>query len=246
MHSVFIPNRPDAEGLFAIISAEDVHHLRDVLRLAPGDEIEVVAEEQRYRAVIDRVGDTIDGHVLEAVAVTTESPLVMDLYQGLAKGEKMEWVLQKGVELGLGSYFPVATKRSVVKLSGPKADKKVERWQRIAEAAGKQSKRLVLTEVGPVLDLAAVIERIEDYDLFLVAYEGVRDRSLKEVLASEKGTAARVGFFVGPEGGFDEEEIEALESAGAHVVGLGPRILRTETAPLVLLSILGWEWGDLS
>ncbi len=246
MHSVFIDRRPDEEGHVAITSPEDVHHLRDVLRIVAGDAIEVVFSGTRYRVVIEGVEETIHGHVVETVLTTTESPLVMDLYQGLAKGEKMEWVLQKGVELGLGSYFPVSTKRSVVKLTGQKAEKKVERWQRIAEAAGKQSKRLVLTEVGPVLDLPAVIERIAAYDLFLVAYEGSRDRSLKELLSAVEKPTTRVGCFVGPEGGFADDEIEALESAGAHVVGLGPRILRTETAPLVLLSILGWEWGDLS
>ncbi len=246
MHSVFVDRAPDADGHVTIVSQEDVHHLKDVLRQGPGDEIEVVASGLRYRVVIDTVGETILCRVRERIERETESPLVMDLYQGLAKGEKMEWVLQKGVELGLASYHPVATRRSVVKLSGPKAEKKVERWQRIAEAAGKQSKRSALTRVGPVLTLDGVIERIASYDLFLVAYEGVRERSLGDLLRSFGAPGKRVGLFVGPEGGFEEEEIEALESAGARAVGLGPRILRTETAPVVLLSILGWEWGDLS
>ena len=165
------------------------------------------------------------------------------LYQGLAKGDKMELVIQKAVEIGVSDIFPVAMDHSVVVLEASKAGKKVERWQKIAEAAAKQSKRDIIPTVHQVMPLGQALQAKEQ-DLLLVAYESENQVSLKEVLQSHK-EAKTIGVVIGPEGGLSMEEVEAAVARGGIAVSLGRRILRTETAGLVAATAILYETDNL-
>ena len=172
-----------------------------------------------------------------------EPDVAISLYQGLAKGDKMELVIQKAVEIGVTDIFPVAMDHSVVVLEVSKAGKKVERWQKIAEAAAKQSKRDIIPTVHQVMPLGQALQAKEQ-DLLLVAYESENQVSLKEVLQSHK-EAKTVGVVIGPEGGLSMEEVEAAVARGGIAVSLGRRILRTETAGLVAATAILYETDNL-
>lgn len=168
-----------------------------------------------------------------------EPPCAITLYQGMPKGQKMDLIVQKAVELGATRVVPVFTHRSVPR--GADREKKNLRWKKIAWEAAKQSGRGVVPAIEEPLDWSGLTKRMSQHDLFLVAYEEQRDRSLKNLLAKHP-VPRSAGLFIGPEGGFEKEEIRQLQEHGSQTVGLGPRILRTETAGLVLLSILLYEW----
>lgn len=229
-----------------MISGEDVHHLTRVLRLRVGDTIEVVDPEgQVYRVRLQEFGEEVCGLIEEELDYAQESPLDITLFQGLAKGDKLDYVIQKAVELGVKEIIPFTSRFTVVKLEEKKAKTRQARWERIALEAAKQSKRTRLPVIGDLHDFsqltASVQERSQQNNLVLLAYEGEKVRGMRSL---EKPTRA-VSVIVGPEGGFAQEEVDALAMAGATVCTLGPRILRTETAGLVFLSIIGYKWGDL-
>lgn len=229
-----------------VISGDDAHHITRVLRLNVDDRIECVDPEGCvYLVRIKKTGPEVVGAVDERLPVHQESPLVITLWQGLAKGDKMDLVIQKAVELGAAEIVPFTSRYTVVKLEEKKAKTRRERWQRIALEAAKQCGRTRVPEVSRLhsfAELAAnVQQRQSEGELVVLAYEAERDQGLKDL----QGKPARVSVIVGPEGGFSPEEAETLQSAGAQAVTLGPRILRTETAGLVLLSIIGYKWGDL-
>ena len=167
-----------------------------------------------------------------------ELPARIHLFQGLPKGDKMELIIQKAVELGAYRVVPVSMKRSVVKLDAKKADAKRKRWNAVSESAAKQSKRSLIPEVAPLMTYKEAVKEAAGYDMVLLPYESADGiRKTRELLASVK-PGTDIAVFIGPEGGFEDEEVELARENGAEIVTLGKRILRTETAGLCMLSAL--------
>ncbi len=229
-----------------IITQADAHHIKNVLRLQPGSDIECVDERGLVHLVeITEVGDLVRGRVYDTQELSQESPLYLTLFQGLAKGDKMDLVIQKAVELGAMEIVPFTSRYTVVKLDSKQAEKRKTRWERIALEAAKQSGRTVIPSIGELCRfkdlISEVVKRKEQGELILVAYEGENRTKMGDF--GEKHE--KISVLIGPEGGFSAEEIEKLVKIGCHTVSLGPRILRTETAGLVVLCLLGYKWGDL-
>lgn len=232
------------------IIGDDVNHIKNVLRMKIGEEISVSngIDDNDYRCVIERIED--DEVICKLIFIKEdgiELPARVTLFQGLPKSDKMELIIQKAVELGVHEIVPVATKRAVVKLDDKKAKSKIARWQGISEAAAKQSKRAIVPEVCDVMTFGEAINYASRFESAVIPYEMAEGMLatkewINSVIASVTNNSAdekiRVGIFIGPEGGFDEAEIEKAESSGVRPISLGKRILRTETAGMTTLSIL--------
>ena len=242
MHRFFIP-KPYKQEMQ--ITGRDAHHIIDVLRMAPGDRLQVVADDGvSFVGEVTAVNsNSVTVTAREILRETHEPDVRISLLQGLAKGEKMEFIIQKAVEIGVTDIFPVAMAHSVVVLDSSKAEKKVERWQKIAEAAAKQSKRDSIPAVHEVMTLDQILQKGK-WDLLLVAYESENKVSLKEALQAHK-EAKTIAVIIGPEGGLSTEEVEAAKERGGIAVSLGRRILRTETAGLVAATAILYETDNL-
>lgn len=222
------------------ITGSDVNHIKNVLRMKPGEEVWISSgQEKEYHCAIESLEpEEILLQIMDIQEADYELPNRIYLFQGLPKGDKMELIIQKAVELGVYGIIPVETKRCVVKLDAKKAKKKVERWQQISESAAKQSKRMLVPEVYPVISCKDALVLAKKLDICLIPYElakGIQDtRDFIDSIAPGKS----IGIFIGPEGGFEGEEVEMAVSMGARPVTLGKRILRTETAGLAMLSVL--------
>lgn len=224
-----------------IITGSDVNHIKNVLRMKPKETILISSKENlEYTCYIEELNeDEIKAHIMYVQEAGYELASKLYLFQGLPKSDKMEWIIQKAVELGVHEVIPVASKRAVVKLDQKKEEKKRTRWQAIAESAAKQSKRMYVPEVTKVMSFSQAVEYAKSMDVVLIPYELAKGMAeTKEVIKKiEKGQS--VGIFIGPEGGFEEAEVElAVQEAHARPITLGKRILRTETAGLTVLSIL--------
>ena len=160
------------------------------------------------------------------------------LFQGLPKSDKMEWIIQKAVELGVHQVIPVATKRAVVRLEGKKEVNKQRRWQAISESAAKQSKRMYVPEVSHVMSFKEALAYANNLDVILLPYERAKGMQETKAIINSIKPGQSIGIFIGPEGGFDEKEVEQSMDEGAKAITLGKRILRTETAGLTVLSVL--------
>ena len=228
------------------LAGSDVNHMKNVLRMKPGEEVWVSdGEGMDYFCSVE--GYEEKEAVLRVVkkeVSQTELASRLILFQGLPKGEKMEWIVQKAVELGAYSVVPVSTRRCVVKLDNKKAEKKVSRWQQIAESAAKQSKRMLVPEVHSVMTFKEALVYAKELDVLLIPYELAKGmKETKELIRSiEPGKS--IGVFIGPEGGFEEQEVADAMEAGAKPITLGHRILRTETAGLAVLSVLMFQLED--
>lgn len=237
------PHQIDEAAHQIHIIGTDVNHISNVLRMKQGEEVWISDGGQKeYRCVIEAFSaDEVLLHIIYAQEPDYELPSRIYLFQGLPKADKMELIIQKAVELGAYEIIPVETKRCVVKLDGKKAAKKVERWQQIAESAAKQSKRMLIPNVHQVLSFKEALKYAESMDIRLIPYELAKGmQETKEILAAiEQGQS--IGIFIGPEGGFEEKEVEAAISEGAKPITLGKRILRTETAGLAILSVLMFQ-----
>ena len=242
MHRFFIP-RPFKQEMQ--ITGQDAHHMIDVLRMQPGDRIQVVADDGvSFIGEIIAIGtNTATISAREILRESHEPDVKISLFQGLAKGDKMELIIQKAVEIGVSDIFPVAMTHSVVVLEASKAEKKVERWQKIAESAAKQSKRDIIPIVHEVMTLQEALQK-KNNDLLLVAYESENKVSLKEALQLHKNVKT-IGLVIGPEGGLAAEEVEEAVACGGIAVSLGRRILRTETAGLVAATAILYETDNL-
>jgi 16S rRNA (uracil1498-N3)-methyltransferase len=227
------------------ISGMDAHHIQDVLRLKIGDKVQIVADDGVV--ALGEITAWEKGKVfLQCVKIAAgshEPTVKISLAQGLAKGEKMDFVIQKAVELGISTVYPVSMEHSVVQLKGPQAEKKLQRWQKIAESAAKQCQRDLIPNVAPVQNLAKVLQE-DTSELKLLAYEGETQQSLKTVLEAHPEAKSML-VIIGPEGGISEKELAAAEAAGALTVSLGHRILRTETAGMVVLTAILYATGNL-
>lgn len=237
-HFFVTPSQVKEERIY--IEGSDVNHMKNVLRMRCGEEVTVSdGNNRQYRCVVDGYGeDKAFLRILEEKTVDTELSSRVYLFQGLPKQDKMELIVQKAVELGAYQIIPVSTRRSVVKLDEKKAQKKVERWQQIAVSAAKQAGRGYIPEVAPVVSYRQAVERAKELDMILIPYELERGmQATKEIIGAVR-PGQSVAVFIGPEGGFEKEEVELAERCGAKAVSLGRRILRTETAGLAALAVL--------
>lgn len=227
-----------------VITGSDVNHIKNVLRMKIGEEIAVSngIDGREYRCGIE---EYTEGEVICTLRFIKEEgvelPSQIYLFQGLPKADKMELIVQKAVELGVYEVIPVAAKRCVVKLDEKKAVAKVGRWQGIAEAAAKQSKRGVIPKVHSVMPMKEAIACAQSMDIRLIPYELAQDMERTKELIGAVRPGQRVAVFIGPEGGFEESEVQAALEAGIEPVTLGRRILRTETAGLTVLSWLMYQ-----
>lgn len=254
MHHFFIkPSQINWENRTGHVTGPDVHHMVDVLRLQTGSKISVSdGMGNRYTARIKGVeADQVDISLLEKVsAADAIKTLPITLVQGVAKGSKMDWIVQKNTEMGIGVIQPITTQFTVVKFqSDQDAAKKQDRWQKIAIEAAKQSKRSTIPSVKKPVSLETYIDdarRVEGRWLRLLAYEKESGKPLKETISPEAlERYDGIELWIGPEGGFSEKEIDLAKDAGIQTIGLGPRILRTETASIALLAVVLYEMGVL-
>ena len=245
MHRFFVPPLYSEE---MYIEGVDERHISKVLRMQPGDKLQIVSDDGvSVMAEISAIdSERVSVRCLEKLAESHEPRVKLVLAQGLAKGEKMDFIIQKAVEMGAYSVIPVAMEHSVVRLDGAKAAKKVERWQKIAESAAKQSKRDIIPQVQQVQSMAEMLANC-DCTTKIIAYECEDRLSLKAALkaAEAAGGIKELLLIIGPEGGISEGELELARQAGAVPVSLGRRILRAETAGLVAISAIFYETGDL-
>lgn len=238
-------NNINLENNTCVIEGEDVKHISKVLRCKIGEQLEVCdSDNSEYICKITNIDKNIVNlDIIEKVDIKRESDLRVKLYQGLPKGPKMEMILQKLTEVGVDEIVLVQTKRSVAKVDDKKEDKKIERWERIIYEAAKQSKRGKLPKLRGVLSFKEALVDMKNNDMNICPYENERTVSIKSAI--ENKNIDTIGIFVGPEGGFAEEEIDKIQEIDSKVVSLGPRILRTETASVVASSIVLYELSDL-
>ena len=224
------------------ITGSDVNHIKNVIRLKPGNEIRVSNREDKdyICEITDISNEEVVAKIIDVDLAGTELKTKVYLFQGLPKGDKMETVIQKNVELGVYEIIPVAMKRSIVKLDAKKAEAKVKRWNGISESAAKQSKRMIIPNVTKVMTYKEAIEYAKELDICLVPYENAKDMiHTREIIESIKNES-KVGIFIGPEGGFEEDEIESAIALGMETITLGKRILRTETAGMAIMAVIAY------
>lgn len=245
MHK-FFANCEMVNDVYATITGDDVKHIYKVLRLNCGDEVVINNEQgKEYFGEIEEITKQyVKVKIIEEIEINSESNLNITLFQGLPKSTKMDLVVQKCTELGVNTFVPIITSRVDVKLKGE--FKKLDRLQRIALEACKQCKRARVPKVLEPIEFKEMINSLENMDLVVVPYENATGNGIRSMKNSIKENGFKnVAIIVGPEGGFEEEEIEALEEKKAYIVTLGPRILRTETAGFVCVSLIQYELGDL-
>jgi len=220
------------------ISGKDHNHICNVLRMQPGDTFLVSCDGVSNLCRLQSMEtDAVVADIVEENYRDTELPVRFYLFQGLPKGEKLELIIQKAVELGVAGIVPVEMSRCVMKLDEKKKKARRERWQAIAESAAKQSKRNVIPQVWDVLTYKQAMEKAAGMDLFLAPYEHERGMTATREALDRIRPGMSVGILIGPEGGFDDKEIDLARSAGAAVISLGQRILRAETAAVTAVAM---------
>ena len=222
------------------LTGSDVNHIRNVLRMREGEEILVSdGQGKDFHCRIEAIQEEeVTAHILWVLVGNAEVASDVTLFQGLPKGDKMEFIIQKCVELGVARIVPVNTKRTIVKLDAKKEQARIRRWNGISESAAKQSGRGRIPEVSGVKSFAEALEEARKLNMCLIPYELAKDMAqTREVLSSIR-PGMSVGIFIGPEGGFEEEEVEQAAAAGARPITLGRRILRTETAGMAVMAML--------
>ena len=237
MHNFFVDEN-NRQGDVYFITDADFNHIKNVLRMKQGDSFLVSSASKSDLCVLDSfTEDAVIAKITEEDYQDTSLPVKLYLFQGLPKSDKMELVIQKAVELGAEGVIPVEMNRCVVKIDDKKKKSKVQRWQAISESAAKQSKRTIIPKVYDVLSYKQAMEKAKEMDVFIVPYENKDGMKATKNALSEIKKGMSVGILIGPEGGFDEKEIEIAESVGGLTVSLGKRILRTETAAITALSM---------
>lgn len=234
------------ENRFNIVG-DDYHHIVRVMRMKEGDQIICVSllNKSAVCAIAEITDEQIIAEVVQWISGTSELPIEVTIASGLPKGDKLEWIIQKGTELGAFQFIPFISARSVVKWDEKKAVKKIERWQKIAKEAAEQSHRLKLPKVENPVNLKSLIKMGEDFDYKLIAFEEEAKHGEASIFAktlSEMKRGQTLLFVFGPEGGLTELEVSSLSEHGFRACGLGPRILRTETAPLYALSAVSYHF----
>ena len=240
----FFVEQSQIQGKKIIITGKDVNHIKNVLRMKIGEELSVSngVDGKEYRGIIE---EFLEEEVICSLAFVKEDgvelPSKVYLYQGLPKADKMELIIQKAVELGVYEIIPVATKRAVVKLDEKKSKSKISRWQAISEAAAKQSKRAIIPTVADVLSFKEALKDCQKAEIRVIPYELAEGMDKTKEIISGLKPGQDVAIFIGPEGGFEDGEIEAAMATGVVPVTLGKRILRTETAGFTILSWIMYQ-----
>ena len=229
-----------------IILNDDVNHIKNVLRLNILDNIEVCNKDtgDNYNCQISNISNNqIECEIINKMDSITEGNVKIDVYQGLPKFDKMEFIIQKGTELGVTNFIPVKFNRCIVKIDKKDVEKKLSRWQKISEVASKQSGRDIIPNIEKIVGVKDICDIINKYDIVLLAYEQEKDNYIKNELEKIKNTkmSFNIAIVIGPEGGIEEKEVEILKNAGAKVISLGKRILRTETVCMQMVSIIMYE-----
>ena len=227
--------------------AELARHMGKVLRLTAGEQVTVsTGGSTAYLVELTEFQkDAVTGRILERMESLQETAIEVVLFQGMPKGDKLELIIQKCTELGVSAVVPVETSRSVVHLDSGKAAKKLERWQKIAQEASQQSKRVQVPTVGPYYNWKQFLQHLSEQNgLTIVFWEDEQTQSLKALLRSQAEKPQRINLVVGPEGGLSEEEVEQLRALGAVSASLGKRILRTETAGMAGISMVMYEFDE--
>lgn len=244
MHRFYAASDKIRDGR-VILTGPEAQHLKNVLRLRNGDQVEVLDGAGKcYRVRLLNVGSReVIGEVESWVESAAESPLRIFMGQALLKGRSHEPVLRQAVELGVEAIAPVCARRCIPRLASGKAAAKGERWRRIALEAAKQCGRAKVPRVEEPLSVEAFCRQARDHDLKLLFWEKEERRGLADL--PRGGAVETLAFLAGPEGGWDQEEIDLATGFGFETVSLGPRTLRAETAPTVILALLQYLWGDL-
>ena len=234
----FFADENSRQGDCFFITGSDLNHIKNVLRMRIGDTILVSENGKSHLCGIEALTeDTAIVRITEESFKDTELPVKLYLFQGLPKSDKMELIIQKAVELGVYAVIPTEMSRCVVKLEDKKKKSKIQRWQAISESAAKQSKRNIIPEVMNVMSYGEALQFAKNLDVILVPYEAKDGMLSTKKALSEISPGKSVGIFIGPEGGFDDKEIEKALTAGGEIISLGKRILRTETAAITALSM---------
>lgn len=237
MYNFFVEEGARSGNTFHI-SGKDHNHICNVLRMQVGDTFLVSCEGESCLCRLAHIEpDAVVAEIMEEDYRNTELPVRFYLFQGLPKGDKLEFIIQKAVELGVAGIIPVEMSRCVMKLDEKKKKSRRERWQSIAESAAKQSKRNVIPEVEDVITYKQAMAKAAEMDLFLVPYENERGMAETREALSRIKAGMSVGILIGPEGGFDNKEIELARETGAAVISLGKRILRAETAAVTAVGM---------
>lgn len=223
-----------------VITGQDVNHIKNVLRMKLGETVLVSnGQDREYTCVLAEItDDEVIAKIEDVDGPARELPVKVTLFQALPKGDKMETVIQKMVELGAHEIVPVSTKRCIVKLDAKKAVAKTKRWNAISESAAKQSKRGIVPNVAEPVTYKQALEQASKLDMILIPYEEAEDMGHTRKIIGEIKPGMSVGVFIGPEGGFAPEEVEEAIAKGAHAITLGKRILRTETAGMALMAVV--------
>lgn len=248
MHRFMVaPNNITNEEI--TLEGDDLKHLSQVLRLRPGDTIHVFdGSGIEYEAsIISSDKSRAIARINTSFQNKTEPETRVTLFQGVPKGEKMELIIQKGVELGVHSIVPVITSRTVVKLNKKDSEKKAERWTKISIEAAKQCRRAYVPQILEPISFDEALVKAEDFSAVLLLYENEGKKCLKERLKCYNINKIKdIALFVGPEGGFTLEEVRNYTDKGYDIVSLGKRILRVETATISVLSIIMYEMGEMN
>lgn len=241
MQRYFLNQDATLESKFLITEKDDVHHIKNVMRQSIGDKIIINFLNESFICEITAINETIEVTTIEQLALNTELPIKVTIASGLLKNDKYEWMIQKATELGAYRFLPFISDYTIIKLDEKKMTKKVERFQKIIKEAAEQSYRKVIPEISVVNNSKALSETLNQYDVVLIAYEESAKKGEASALhqaLSEIKLGANILVIFGPEGGLSNAEIELFN---APTIGLGPRILRAETAPLYLLSAISYH-----
>lgn len=223
-----------------LVTGSDVNHIKNVLRMKIGEEILISDgnDKEYVCSILNMDDEKVEAKILDINGPGRELPIKVYLFQGLPKGDKMETVIQKMVELGVYGIVPVSTKRSIVKLDAKKAANKVKRWNTISESAAKQSKRGIIPRVNDVYTFKQAIDMAKELDMIIMPYEEADDMEKTRNIIRGLKKDTSVGIFIGPEGGFAKEEVNAVMEENGTPITLGKRILRTETAGMAIMSVI--------
>lgn len=250
MHRFFVSVNDIADSTIEITDSDDIKHAKKVLRLKPGDNVEVSdSAEWEYRASIISINDdSILLNIIDKQKFAREPAIDITLFQGVPKQGKMETIIQKNTELGVKQFVPVFFKRCVVTDNG-KFAKKIQRWQKVAAESVKQCRRGIIPEVAEAVSTKEMLEQFKEYDFVLFPYENEENITIKDVLIEnnksflpQKKEHMRVAVIIGPEGGFSEQEADEIVEAGGKSVSLGKTILRTETAGMAAVAMIMYEF----
>ena len=223
------------------LTGENYKHISKVLRMNPGEKISICNKDtnDRFIAKIYQIdSEKVECKIIEKCE-SNEMKVKITLYQGLPKSDKMEFIIQKSVELGVHSIVPLEMKNCIAKIKDE--DKKIKRWQLIAESAAKQSKRNIIPKIEKVQNINEILDELKEYDFVLIANENEKNIKMRDII-KQKENINNIAVIIGPEGGISDDEVNKCIKSGAISISLGKRILRCETAPLVILSMLLYEF----